>query len=155
MSGPLDVSVEREGVIPATPEQVWRCITEPELRVDVFSMVSQAVTEEGTPGAVGHVLQFTEKDAGSEPVIVRLTTVAAQPHTRLVQERVATDGSFTSTTFLTAVDGGTRVRRVYHVYRAEPTVAERAMRKAITTFFTLGGTVRLKADISDLIRHFS
>ncbi len=155
MSGPLDVSVEREGLVHATVRDVWRALTEPELRVEVFSMVTQAVTEEGIPGEVGHVLQFTEKDHASDSGVVRLTTVVADPFRRLVQERVGPDGSFTSTTFLTEVEGGTLVKRVFHVYRAEPSLAERAMRKAIVRFFSLGGTVRLKADIGDLTRHFA
>ncbi|WP_062308241.1 SRPBCC family protein [Demequina subtropica] len=155
MSGPLDVSVEREGVVAAPASEVWRALTEPELRVEVFSMVTQAVTEEGVPGAVGHVMQFTEKDHASDSGVVRLTTVASDPHRRLVQERVGPDGTFTSTTFLTEVDGGTLVKRVFHVYQSEPSLAERAMRKAIVTFFSLGGTVRLKADIGDLTRYFA
>lgn len=154
MSGPLDVSVEREGVVPASAKDVWHALTEPELRVEVFTMVTQAVTEAGLPGEVGHVMQFTEKDAGSEPVVVRLTTTAVDPYRKLVQQRQGPDGEFTSTTFLDESEDGTLVRRVFHVYNAEPSVAERAMRKAITTFFTLGGTVRLKADIGDLVRHF-
>ena len=155
VSGPLDVAVERQGLVPASARDVWRCLTEPDLRVEVFSMVTQAVTEAGEPGQVGHVLQYTEKDAGSEPVVVRLTTVDIDPYRRLVQERVGPDGTFTSTTVLDETQNGTHVRRVFHVYKAEPTVAERAMRSAIATFFTLGGTVRLKADIGDLIRHFA
>lgn len=155
MTGPLDVAVEREGLVPASARDVWRAVTEPELRVEVFSMVTQAVTEEGEPGQVGHVLQFSEMDAGSEPVVVRLTTIEVEPYRRLVQERVGPDGAFTSSTFLEETQDGTVVRRVFHVYKEHPTVAERAMRKAITTFFTLGGTVRLKADIGDLIRHFA
>ena len=155
MSGPLDVAVERQGLVPASARDVWRCLTEPELRVEVFTMITQAVTESGEPGQVGHVLQYMEKDAGAESVLVRLTTVDADPYRRLVQERVGSDGTFISTTVLEETQDGTRVRRVFHVYRAEPTVAERAMRKAIMTFFTLGGTVRLKADIGDLIRHFA
>ncbi|WP_062525167.1 SRPBCC family protein [Demequina rhizosphaerae] len=155
MPGPLDVSVEREGLVPASAKDVWHALTDPELRVEVFTMVSQAATEEGIPGEVGHVMQFTEKDAGSEPVVVRLTTVATDPYHRLVQERVGPDGEFTSTTFLQESEDGTLVRRVFHVYQANPSIAERAMRKAISTFFSLGGTVRLKADIGDLIRHFS
>ncbi|MDN4479244.1 SRPBCC family protein [Demequina lignilytica] len=155
MTGPLDVAVEREGLVPATAKDVWRCVTEPDLRVEVFSMVTQAVTEAGEPGQVGHVLQFSEIDAGSDPVVVRLTTIEVEPYRRLVQERVGPDGTFTSSTFLEETQDGTHVRRVFHVYKAEPSVAERAMRKAISTFFTLGGTVRLKADIGDLIRHFS
>lgn len=155
MRGALDVSVEREGMVRASAREVWDCLTRPELRVDVFTMVTQAVTEEGEPGQVGHVLQFTEKDAGHDPVVVRLTTVAAEPYMRLVQERSGPDGTFTSTTFLEERDGGTHVRRVFHVYREHPTVAERAMRTAIATFFSLGGTVRLKADIGDLTRHFA
>ncbi|WP_062389980.1 SRPBCC family protein [Demequina iriomotensis] len=155
MSGPLDVSVEREGVVPAPADEVWRALTEPELRVEVFSMVTQAVTEEGVPGEVGHVMQFMEKDPASDSGVVRLTTVAAEPFRRLVQERVGADGTFTSTTFLTEIEGGTLVKRVFHVYQPEPSLAERAMRKAIATFFSLGGTVRLKADIGDLARHFA
>ncbi|WP_062465743.1 SRPBCC family protein [Demequina maris] len=155
MPGPLDVSVEREGLVPASAKDVWHALTEPELRVEVFTMVSQAVTEAGIPGEVGHVMQFTEKDAGSEPVVVRLTTVATDPYHRLVQERVGPDGVFTSTTFLSESEDGTLVRRVFHVYHSNPSIAERAMRRAISTFFSLGGTVRLKADIGDLIRHFS
>ncbi|WP_062299571.1 SRPBCC family protein [Demequina maris] len=155
MPGPLDVSVEREGLVPASAKDVWHALTDPELRVEVFTMVSQAVTEAGIPGEVGHVMQFTEKDAGSEPVVVRLTTVATDPYHRLVQERVGPDGVFTSTTFLSESEDGTLVRRVFHVYHSNPSIAERAMRRAISTFFSLGGTVRLKADIGDLIRHFS
>ncbi|MDN4475871.1 SRPBCC family protein [Demequina sp. SYSU T00192] len=155
MPGPLDVSVEREGLVPASAKDVWHALTDPELRVEVFTMVSQAVTEEGIPGEVGHVMQFTEKDAGTEPVVVRLTTIATDPYHRLVQERVGPDGVFTSTTFLEESEDGTLVRRVFHVYQANPSIAERAMRRAIATFFSLGGTVRLKADIGDLIRHFS
>ncbi|WP_062461103.1 SRPBCC family protein [Demequina soli] len=155
MSGPLDVSVHREGLVPATAKDIWRALTDPDARVEVFSMVSQAVTEEGLPGEVGHVLQLTERVAGSEPVVVRLTTTASDPYRRLVQERVGPDGTFTSTTFLSESEDGTLVRRVFHVYHPDPSLAERAMRKAVATFFSLGGTVRLKADIGDLIRHFS
>ncbi|WP_296667242.1 SRPBCC family protein [Demequina sp.] len=155
MSGPLDVSVEREGTVRASAKDVWHVLTVPELRVQVFSMVTQAATEEGEPGEVGHVLQITERDGGGEPIVVRLTTVEAEPYSRLVQERVGPDGSFTTTTLLEESQDGTRVSRVFHVYNANPSIAERAMRKAIATFFTLGGTVRLKADIGDLIRHFS
>ncbi len=154
MVGALDVAVEREGMVPASAKDIWHALTRPEERVEIFTMVSQATTEDGEPGEVGHVLQLTEVDAGSGPVVVRLTTTEVEPYHRLVQERVGEDGTFTVTTFLEESQDGTRVRRVYHVHRPEPTMAERAMRKAITTFFTLGGTVRLKADIADLIRHF-
>ncbi|WP_082092357.1 SRPBCC family protein [Demequina pelophila] len=155
MAGALDMSVEREGTIPATAKDVWRCLTEPDLRVEVFSMVIQAVTEEGQPGELGHVMQFSERDAGAEPNVIRLTTLEAEPYTRLVQERVGPDGEFTVTTFLEETAEGTHVRRVFHVYKPQPTLAERAMRSAIATFFSLGGTVRLKADIGDLARHFA
>lgn len=155
MPGALDISVERAGVVPASAKDVWQAITRPELRVQVFSMVERAVTEDGEPGEVGHVLQYSERDAGSEPVVVRLSTVESEPYRRLVQTRTGPDGTFTCTTFLDEGQDGTVVRRVFHVYNPEPTVAEWAMRKAIITFFTLGGTVRLKADIADLTRHFS
>ncbi|SEJ67645.1 SRPBCC family protein [Demequina mangrovi] len=155
MSGPLDVSVEREGIVAASPQDVWRALTEPELRVEIFSMVTQAVTEDGVPGEVGHVLQMMERDAGSEPSVVRLTTVVSEPYRRLVQERTGPDGHFTSTTLLAEEGTGTLVKRVFHVFHPEPSLAERAMRKAIVTFFSLGGTVRLKADIGDLTRHFA
>lgn len=154
MPGALDISVEREGLVPASAKDVWTCLTQPDKRVEVFTMVERAVTEAGEPGEVGHVLQIMETDAGKDPQVVRLTTLEVEPYTRLVQERAGEDGTFTSTTFLEESQGGTLVRRVFHVYRAEPTLAERAIRPAIGRFFTLGGTVRLKADIGDLIRYF-
>ena len=155
MPAPLDVSVEREGLVPASAKEVWRALTAAAYRVQIFTMVTEVVAEDGIPGEVGHVLEFLEKDAGSEPVLVRLTTVEVEPYRRLVQERAGSDGTFTATTFLTESEEGTLVRRVFHVYHPDPSIAERAMRRAITTFFSLGGTVRLKADIGDLTRYFA
>lgn len=155
MPRPLDVSVEREGLVPAPAKDVWEALTRPERRAQIFTMVTEARTEAGEPGEVGHVLFQTESDVGAEPVEVRLTTVEVDPYKRLVQERTGPDGSFTSTTELEETPDGTRVRRVFHVYHPHPSLAERAMRRGIATFFTLGGTVRLKADIADLTRHFN